>query len=40
MAQSATDEKPFHLKGNFAPVFEERTEVDLEVTGSLPSERA
>ena len=38
MAQSATDEKPFHLKGNFAPVFEERTEVDLEVTGSLPPE--
>jgi len=29
---------PFHLKGNFAPIFEERDEVDLEVSGSIPPE--
>jgi carotenoid cleavage dioxygenase-like enzyme len=29
---------PFHLKDNFAPVFEETTAFDLEVTGSLPPE--
>ena len=29
---------PFHLRGNFAPVTEERTLTDLEVTGSIPPE--
>lgn len=29
--------KPFHLTGNFAPVFEENTCTDLKVTGSIPS---
>jgi carotenoid cleavage dioxygenase-like enzyme len=29
---------PFHLKDNFAPVFEESTAVDLEVTGNIPPE--
>lgn len=28
----------FWLKGNFAPVFEERTETSLEVTGRIPPE--
>lgn len=32
------EELPFHLKGNFAPIFEEYTELDLEVTGSIPPE--
>jgi carotenoid cleavage dioxygenase len=31
-------ELPFHLTGNFAPIFEERTEFDLEVTGAIPPE--
>ena len=29
---------PFHLRGNYAPVQEERTETELEITGSLPPE--
>jgi carotenoid cleavage dioxygenase-like enzyme len=33
-----TEELPFHLKENFAPVFEESTKFDLEVTGSIPPE--
>ncbi|MBW2282377.1 MAG: carotenoid oxygenase family protein [Deltaproteobacteria bacterium] len=38
MSQSATpaEKTPFHLKGNFAPVFDERTELDLQVTGAIP----
>lgn len=32
------EEKPFWLKDNFAPVFEERTETDLKVTGNIPPE--
>jgi carotenoid cleavage dioxygenase-like enzyme len=37
--QAFTDEKlPFHLKGNFAPIFEESTEFGLEITGSIPPE--
>ena len=37
MSEAATDAQlPFHLQGNFAPVFEERTDVDLEVTGAIP----
>jgi carotenoid cleavage dioxygenase len=35
---SQTEAKPFHLTGNFAPVFEERTDLDLEVTGAIPPE--
>ena len=33
-----SDEKPFHLKGNFSPVSEEVTATDLEVIGALPPE--
>jgi len=33
-----TDEIPFHLKGNFAPVKDEVTGTDLEVVGTLPPE--
>ncbi len=29
---------PFHLRGNYAPVQEERTDTGLEITGSLPPE--
>ncbi len=32
------DEKPFHLRGNFAPVQEEITATDLEVVGAIPPE--
>jgi carotenoid cleavage dioxygenase-like enzyme len=32
------DEKPFHLKGNFAPVSEEVTATDLRVEGAIPPE--
>lgn len=38
MAEAATEETPFHLKGNFAPVLEEQTVTDLEVTGAIPPE--
>ena len=39
MSEPTTNEElPFHLSGNFAPVFDERTEFDLEVTGSIPPE--
>ncbi len=39
MSQPGTAEKkPFHLKGNFAPIFEEFTDTSLEVTGSIPPE--
>ncbi len=33
-----SEETPFHLTGNFAPIFEEFTEFDLEVTGAIPPE--
>jgi carotenoid cleavage dioxygenase len=33
-----TDELPFHLRGNFAPVPDEITAVDLPVRGALPPE--
>ncbi len=33
-----SDEKPFHLQGNFAPVKDELTTTDLEVVGSIPPE--
>lgn len=29
---------PFHLRGNYAPVFEERSDVDLPVEGAIPPE--
>jgi carotenoid cleavage dioxygenase-like enzyme len=32
------EELPFHLSGNFAPVFDEVTEFDLEVEGAIPPE--
>ncbi len=40
MSQPTTsnEKTPFHLRGNFAPVFEERTERDLPVTGAIPPE--
>ncbi|MFT7652591.1 MAG: carotenoid cleavage dioxygenase-like enzyme [Limisphaerales bacterium] len=34
----AVQEKPFWLSGNFAPTFEEVTETELSVTGSIPPE--
>lgn len=33
-----SDEKPFHLQGNFAPVKEEITALQPEVIGSIPAE--
>ncbi len=39
--EASTDQgqdKPFHLKGNFAPVKEELTATDLEVEGAVPPE--
>jgi carotenoid cleavage dioxygenase len=33
-----TDDKPFHLRGNFAPVEQELTATDLPVEGALPPE--
>ncbi len=36
--QSMPGSKPFHLEGNFAPVFPELTEFDLEITGAIPPE--
>jgi len=40
LSQSAnlTAQTPFHLSGNFAPIFEEYTDLNLEVTGSIPPE--
>ncbi len=35
---SMTDEVPAHLRGNGAPVHDERTLTDLRVTGTIPSE--
>jgi carotenoid cleavage dioxygenase-like enzyme len=34
----ATQELPFHLQGNFAPVPDEMTETHLEVEGAIPPE--
>jgi carotenoid cleavage dioxygenase-like enzyme len=36
MDNSTENTRPFHLTGAFAPLREERTEVDLEVMGELP----
>ena len=33
-----SDDEPFHLRGNFAPVSEELTVADLDVVGSIPPE--
>ena len=38
MSAPATEEKPFHLQGNFAPVKDEVTATDLPVEGALPPE--
>ncbi|HEX2484382.1 MAG TPA: carotenoid oxygenase family protein, partial [Myxococcota bacterium] len=38
MASPAPAELPFHLRGNYAPVREEVTAVDLPVEGALPPE--
>jgi len=38
MSAAATEEKPFHLVGNFGPVAEEVTAFDLPVEGALPPE--
>jgi carotenoid cleavage dioxygenase len=35
---SVTDSRPFHLRGNFAPVTEEVTAFDLPVEGAIPRE--
>jgi carotenoid cleavage dioxygenase-like enzyme len=35
-ADAAAKELPFHLRGNYAPVFEEVTATDLPVTGAIP----
>ena len=35
---TVTDDLPFHLKGNYAPVFEEISATDLDVTGEIPAE--
>ncbi len=37
-ATASTEDLRFHLEGNFAPVFEELTEFDLEVSGAIPPE--
>ena len=37
-AESASEQLSFHLQGNFAPVQEEKTAVDLEVQGAIPPE--
>lgn len=36
--QETSDKLPFHLKGNYAPVDEEVTGVDLAVIGTIPEE--
>ena len=39
MSQTAAAETlPFHLRGNFAPVADEKTTFDLEVRGAIPPE--
>jgi len=38
MATTSEKKKPFHLRGNYAPVTEEVTAFDLEVQGQLPVE--
>ena len=38
MSSESIFARPFHLQGNFAPVFEERTETNLRVRGTIPPE--
>lgn len=38
MTAETSPDLPFHLRGNFAPVFEEREAVDLPVRGAIPPE--
>jgi carotenoid cleavage dioxygenase-like enzyme len=38
LAETPTKKTPWHLAGNFAPVFDESDFVDLEITGSIPKE--
>ena len=38
MTDTAETKTPFHLRGNYAPVHEEVTAFDLQVTGSIPAE--
>jgi len=38
VTDTADTKTPFHLRGNYAPVMEEVTAFDLEVTGTLPPE--
>ena len=38
MSTAPTEEIPFHLQGNFAPVAEEVEATDLPVQGALPPE--
>ena len=35
---STTEDLPLHLRGNGAPVFEERTLTDLHIVGTIPAE--
>jgi carotenoid cleavage dioxygenase-like enzyme len=34
--EPTTHSKPFHLSGNYAPVADELTRIDLPVTGAIP----
>ncbi|MBT5203659.1 MAG: dioxygenase, partial [Gammaproteobacteria bacterium] len=36
MSEALEEKTPFWLEDNFAPVFEERTETELTVTGNIP----
>ena len=38
MSEAVANEKPFWLSGNFAPTYDEVTETQLTVTGSIPPE--
>ena len=38
MSEAIAEESRFWLEGNFAPVYEENTETQLKVTGSIPPE--
>ena len=37
-SETTSEEKPFHLSGNYAPVSDELTRFDLPVTGAIPPE--
>lgn len=38
LTETETDKLPFHLRGNYAPVHDELTVTDLDVTGAIPPE--